>query len=176
MFELAASQGMKVSLDGHGADEQLLGYTSFFGRNLASLVRYGHYRAGVYEYLALKRNFNFGLSGLLKALLSALLPNRFYVLFQKWFQKDQGFPKWLNKRAWVVDESNPYLASGISPHDVRGTSVSSITKTSVPMQLTWADRDSMAHSLECRVPFLDHRLVEFVVNLPTSYKLEKRGY
>jgi len=33
------------------------------------------------------------------------------------------------------------------------------------------DRLTMAHSLEGRVPFLDHRLVEFCASLPVSFKL-----
>jgi asparagine synthase (glutamine-hydrolysing) len=37
--------------------------------------------------------------------------------------------------------------------------------------LTYADRMSMAHSLELRAPFLDHELVEFVGTLPPSAKL-----
>ena len=36
------------------------------------------------------------------------------------------------------------------------------------------DRMSMAASVECRVPFLDHRLVHTVINLPLSYRL--RGF
>ena len=35
------------------------------------------------------------------------------------------------------------------------------------------DSMSMAHSLEVRVPFLDHPLVEFVTNLPQETKLSK---
>ena len=34
------------------------------------------------------------------------------------------------------------------------------------------DRMSMAHSVEGRYPFLDHRLVDFVFSLPDSYKLK----
>jgi asparagine synthase (glutamine-hydrolysing) len=37
--------------------------------------------------------------------------------------------------------------------------------------LTKVDRMSMAHSLEVRAPLLDHKLVEFVMSLPPSWKL-----
>src|SRR5262249_29519084 len=37
--------------------------------------------------------------------------------------------------------------------------------------LTLTDRMSMAHSLEVRVPFLDHELLEFAARIPPGYKL-----
>ena len=43
--------------------------------------------------------------------------------------------------------------------------------TSLPMLLRYEDRNAMAHSVEARFPFLDHRIVEFCFSLPASYKV-----
>ena len=40
--------------------------------------------------------------------------------------------------------------------------------------LHYFDRASMAHSLEVRVPFLDHRLVEFCASIPSALKVQRR--
>ncbi|MDX2173147.1 MAG: asparagine synthase (glutamine-hydrolyzing) [Bacteroidota bacterium] len=41
--------------------------------------------------------------------------------------------------------------------------------------LNYTDRTSMANSIECRVPFLDHRLIEFAYSIKRSYKLSNTG-
>ena len=48
---------------------------------------------------------------------------------------------------------------------------SQMTRTNLPMLLHFEDRDSMAHSIEARTPFLDWRLVEFIQSLPPHFKL-----
>jgi asparagine synthase (glutamine-hydrolysing) len=47
-----------------------------------------------------------------------------------------------------------------------------IGTSSLPKLLHWEDRTSMAHSIESRVPFLDHQLVEFCLSLPSSFKCQ----
>jgi asparagine synthase (glutamine-hydrolysing) len=39
--------------------------------------------------------------------------------------------------------------------------------------LRYADRNSMAHSREVRLPFLDHELVQFIFSLPLQFKIDK---
>lgn len=46
-----------------------------------------------------------------------------------------------------------------------------LVRFSIPALLRYEDRNSMAFSLEARVPFLDHRLVEFCFALPNEFKI-----
>jgi len=50
-------------------------------------------------------------------------------------------------------------------------SLAQIRATNLPMLLHWEDRNSMAHSIEARVPFLDYRVVEAGVGLPDAEKV-----
>ena len=55
---------------------------------------------------------------------------------------------------------------------MRETSLTSIDNI-LPVLLRYEDRSSMAFSVESRVPYLDHRLVEFCVNMPEDFKIYK---
>lgn len=46
----------------------------------------------------------------------------------------------------------------------------------LPAILHQYDRCSMAHGVECRMPFMDYRLVEFVFSLSDEYKLSRGTY
>lgn len=45
------------------------------------------------------------------------------------------------------------------------------TQASLPHLLKNGDRNSMAHSIEARMPFTDYRLVNYVCSLPVCYKI-----
>jgi asparagine synthase (glutamine-hydrolysing) len=54
-----------------------------------------------------------------------------------------------------------------------GMSFDDITRGNVPAALSVGDRNAMAHSVESRVPFLDHELVEFAFRLPDDLKTSR---
>jgi asparagine synthase (glutamine-hydrolysing) len=50
-------------------------------------------------------------------------------------------------------------------------SVAQVTANNLPMLLHWEDRNSMAHSIEARVPFLDYRVVEHCLAMADMEKV-----
>ncbi len=54
---------------------------------------------------------------------------------------------------------------------VEDLSLQLLQHTNLPMLLRYEDRNSMAHSIESRLPFLDYRLAEFILSLPDEYKI-----
>jgi asparagine synthase (glutamine-hydrolysing) len=59
----------------------------------------------------------------------------------------------------------------LKPDPFQNALYASLTRSSLPKLLHYEDRNSMAHSIEARVPFLDYRLVEFAFNLPSEQKI-----
>lgn len=58
---------------------------------------------------------------------------------------------------------------------VRQAAAEDLLYAKIPRGLRFNDRVSMAHSRELRVPYLDHRLVEFAFGIPTSLLLNRKG-
>ncbi len=57
-------------------------------------------------------------------------------------------------------------------HDLDNYLYQIFRSTTLPGLLHYEDRNSMAFSLETRLPFLDYRLVEFVFSLPVEQKIQ----
>jgi asparagine synthase (glutamine-hydrolysing) len=69
-----------------------------------------------------------------------------------------------------IDLSNPLKDRGF---DLNRALYSDLTRYSIPQLLRYEDKNSMRWSIESRVPFLDYRLVELAMSLPSCYKIRK---
>jgi asparagine synthase (glutamine-hydrolysing) len=172
VFELAARFGMKVMLDGQGSDEQLLGYHAAFSPYFCSLLRRGQLVQLAREFSAAKRLFGYSAFWSLQMLLDSLLPSGLWQFARRHAGRTQNRPSWLNTVGLNARADHPlgHLQRN-STDAVTQYSITELCAGHLQMLLHSEDRASMAHSIEARVPFVEHRLVEFVVSLPDNFKL-----
>jgi asparagine synthase (glutamine-hydrolysing) len=157
----AREQSVTVLLDGQGADEQLLGYRKFYAFYGCSLWRRGRRWTAVKESVK-----HFGSTEVLKTL--KLRHGLRYL------HSDRFGPIALAHE--LLDESFAAAFRGQTLHlgndgDLGARIKADMTRFSLPVLLRYEDKSSMAFSRESRVPFLDHRLVEYVASLPLNLKL-----
>jgi asparagine synthase (glutamine-hydrolysing) len=173
VFRDAAGIGLKVMLDGQGADEQLAGYHGFLGPRLASLLRRARLIELAREILAL-RLLGYSPLHAAKLLADMLLRGRLRQRLRHAAGKSSAWDNpWLDAARLGHRAIDSTAASGRQARSIRELSLSLLQSGGLPMLLHWEDRNSMAHGIESRVPFLDYRLVEFAVSLPDEYKLRR---
>jgi asparagine synthase (glutamine-hydrolysing) len=102
-----------------------------------------------------------------------VLPNSLRQGFRKLLKKNHVGPNWLNIEKLGVTGSNVPARYGGRARSVGALNHAQIAFTSLPKLLHWEDRNSMAWSVEGRVPFLDYRLVEFAMGLPDELKVSQ---
>lgn len=176
VMQLVKQHNVTVLLDGQGADEMLAGYTPLWQTYLKHLL-FTRPIAYSKEWKEFKKIPNFKLSG---NLLSNAVHQWFYGTKKK-------MASW--KRKFISPKSSYYL--GINPELVQQYAflpnpIESpptlkkhlkfmLLKRGLNELLRYADRNSMAHAVEVRLPFLDHRIAEFLFSLPDNY-LISQGY
>ena len=156
LFRLIQESGIKVVLDGQGADEIFGGYNLFFGLRLAELVRTGSWGAFLKE-LKSTRTLNPILH-----LVKELLPEP----LQQFLLRKMGKPSL--KNSWLTLAAEDRLAMPRSK-TVKEEMLQQILCSSLPQLLHTEDRNSMAHGVESRTPFLDYSFVEYATSLPTHF-------
>lgn len=175
VFETAAQKGVKVLLDGQGADELLAGYPRYIHWYLQEVLSRHKLGATQKEKKALQKNgvpFRWGIRNHFAAFLPA------HAAMQ------------LEKKEYIRTISHPDISPELQ-HLVKGhewegihkpivTKLNDIlhfnvTENGLEELLRFADRNSMAHGREVRLPFLGHELAEFIFSLPSSLKIHD-GY
>jgi len=171
VFRLAAEQQLRVMLDGQGGDEQLAGYHGFFRPHLLGTVRTRGLGAGLREMAALKRVHGYPYRHMLKLLASAVAPQAISGPARRMLGRRHGKPAWINLEALGAQPSDPFEALGGRAGSIVEMSEALMGGMLLQRLLHWEDRNSMAHAIESRLPFLDYRLVEYVLSLPDSFKI-----
>lgn len=171
VYELASKHGIKVLLDGQGADETLAGYTRYLHWYIQEMTGQYRYIKAKKEKAAFEKN-NIHIRWNIKNTLAAHLPSHAALALEK-------------------REYNKMLSSGLIHNElmreVKGKEWQGIYKPVVEKLndilyhstmengleelLRYADRNSMAHGTEVRLPFLNFELVNFIFSLPSSFKL-----
>jgi len=162
VMELAAEK-VKVTLDGQGADEQLGGYHNFFSIYYLELIRRFKFLKLVKEYWSYYRKHQS--YDVLKYFIYYLLPLR----LQKRLSLNVN-PS-INVNVFA-EYRNDFSVNKMlyKPKDLKDSFVQHF-EYKLEHLLRWEDLNSMNFSIEARVPFLDHRLVEATLSSPSEMKI-----
>lgn len=171
---LARDHGVKVILEGQGADELFAGYRPYLARRLSELL--GSFRFGeAMQFIkAMQRLPGVGKSLVAQAFEPAVPPQ--LRGFARLFVGKPLLPNWVDTN-WFVRRGYFNTAIGLrsSPHLLHDALVQSLTTTVLPALLRYGDRNSMAFSIESRVPFLTTPLAEIAYSLPSDHLVDAQA-
>ena len=171
VFELAKLQQVKVLLDGQGADETLAGYPRYIHWYLQEVLSRHKLGGAQAERKAFRKNdqlFRWDV----KNIVAAFMPSHAAMQLEKnEYKKTISHPdistdflsllkhqEWVGIHKPIVTKLNDILHFNT-------------TEMGLEELLRFADRNSMAHGREVRLPFLNHELVEFIFSLPSQLKM-----
>ena len=168
-YALAAEQGVRVVLDGQGSDEEFAGYPRQASEVLLDLFLRMRWLRGGRELAAFARHDPRELQRLARLAASVLVVGPLGLRRSK-----PRFP-WLALSSRKVEQfaHSERDASKGAPGATRLDRILYADTTSLNLYdvLGIGDRNSMAHSIESRVPFVDHVLTEFAFTLPDEMKI-----
>jgi asparagine synthase (glutamine-hydrolysing) len=152
VFKATNKAGLKVMIDGQGADEQLAGYGGNDLAFYAGLLQKRQYGALWDEARHYKQEKGHWPKGFL---LNAMKLNAGKQL-----------------PVYTVDWLTPAQPASLFPqpaHSLQQNLLRQIYGEPLPALLRYEDRNSMAWSIESRTPFMDYRILEFTLGLPERF-------
>lgn len=175
LMKLAKADGVKVILNGQGSDEALAGYPSYFQDYWYSLLRSARVSHAWREIAAF-------------AAANGTSPGRLFLhalgrLFYHQLRRARPYRRLVCRRTlrrhmqnnWFMPALREHLVSpddGYEEPDLNTVLRHSMERARLPHYLRLEDRNSMAHGVEARLPFLDYRLVSLAFRLPANRKMD----
>lgn len=174
LMRLAASHGIRVVLNGQGADETIAGYSSYFQDYWVSLIQRGRVGDAWRAITEYSQAHGGSASQRFKEAVVRCVSWKLHKVhaYRNWAQARRQAR--LRENRWYSHELLSYAGSGAAATPVATLSHAlkqSVVSAPLPLYLRIEDRNSMAHSVEARLPFLDYRLVSFVCGLPDEWKV-----
>jgi asparagine synthase (glutamine-hydrolysing) len=161
VFEKAKNLDCKVMLNGQGGDEVLLGYERYYASYLVSLPFFKFFK------------FSKEIASNSKLSLREVILYYFYFT-QVWLRIHK-----LKRRSYLKSQIKKAFSfktireSALSFKDIYKMQLLELSAIQLPHLLRYEDRNSMRHSIETRLPFLDYRFVEYSISLKPGYKINK---
>lgn len=162
VMKKAKEKGCIVMLDGQGGDETMLGYERYYVPFLKS-IKNPFKRIKLFKQLSNNSKLS------LKELFS------YYVYFSMPFIRNHILK---NRGNYILKENKKYFNFSISSNFNRESKnlfhlqKNEITKIQLQKLLKFEDRNSMAHSIEARIPFIDYKLLELALSIPAEFKIK----
>jgi len=169
VMKLAKKNNIKVLLDGQGADEIAAGYPFYYKYYLMEKIRSNFFQSfkSINEINLFNKSLNISMD-------SKLLSETYFPNLSSFLRKEK------HKRKPIYNSLNSdFLHNNVikNPFNTRKNLnealYSSTRVIGLKDLLKYADRNSMANSVEVRLPFLSHDLVEFIFSLPSDMKIHK---
>jgi asparagine synthase (glutamine-hydrolysing) len=171
VFRRAAERGVKVMLDGQGGDELFAGYQGYDRFLFLSLVQHGHLIRALREGYAASSGDLLGGARWFAATAATIWGKGIRTSIRRMLRRPGAAPAaWFDADALAEHHVVESWKERSFP-DVFQERLYRELRDGLPGLLRYEDRDSMAFSIEARVPFLDHRLVEFAFALPPDQKI-----
>ena len=174
LYRLAAANGIRVVLSGQGADETIGGYHYLFDNMLVTEALRGRLPTLLAQakFVAESRGQSerevlMRCARMVRAHLMSSVASYRSVSAGRRLLEGRGRP-------FLAPEFRALAAPALERPAGQTLSVAlerAMRQTPLPHYLRVEDRNSMAHSVESRVPFLDHRLVEHALKLPARWKM-----
>lgn len=166
VMEKANQLGLKVMLDGQGGDELYLGYPRMAQRVFGDYLRQGKLTKAINEWIGLRDHLSI-------PLLRSLAMNIYFNSGKLATSRKKNIYSRYLKPELINATRKQVIEDFYRPKPVLDKQLDELRYYCLPRLLRFADRNSMAFSVEQRVPHLSNLLLDFALSLPLERRVNK---